>query len=121
MPGSIHLRTVGQVAQVTQHAPVVVSALLTRIIGLIARMGADEAKYPPQNRDWKNGDELARPHTWRKEWLPASINRAAQFRRARELQLLLVLAPKEEPHGDDELVVPKTKRSSSQNEAKMRR
>lgn len=77
MPGSIHLRTVGQVAQVTQHASIVVSALLTRIIGLIARMGADEAKYPSQNQGWKNGDELTRPHTWRKEWLPAGTNRAA--------------------------------------------
>lgn len=121
MPGSIYLRTVGQVAQVTQHASVVISALFTRIIGLIARMGADEAKDPLENRGWKNSDELTRPHTWRKEWLPAGTNRTAQIRRARKLQLLLVLPPKEEPHVDDGLTVPKTKLDSIQNEAKLKR
>jgi hypothetical protein len=121
MPGSIHLRAVGQVAQVTQHATIVISALLTRIIGLIARMGADEAKYPTQNRGWKNSNELTRSHTGRKEWLPAGINRAAQFRRAPELQLLLVLPPKGESHGDYEMMVPRTMRNLDQNEVKPRR
>lgn len=121
MPGSIYLRTVGQVAQVTQHASVVVSALLTRIIGLIAGMRADEAEYPLENRGWKNNDELTRPHAWRKEWLPAGTNRAAQLSWARELQLLLVLPPKGESHVDDELTDPNPKRNSIQNEAKLKR
>lgn len=93
----------GQVAQVAQHAPVAVPAILARIIGRIAGMRADEGEDAVENLCWENRDELTRSHTWGEVRLPADTNRAAQsFRRACQLLLLLVLPPKGEPHGDDD-------------------
>jgi hypothetical protein len=77
-------------------------------------MRADKGEYPLEDIGWKNRDELTRSHTWGKE-LPADTNRAAQFRRTSKLQLLLVLPPEKEPHGDDGLTV------SKQSSAKTKR
>lgn len=102
MPDSVHLRTVGQVTQVTQHAPFAAATILTGIIRLIARVRADEEEDALENLWWENGDELARPHTRREVRLAADISRAPQcLWRAGQVVLLLVLFPtKGEPHGD---------------------
>lgn len=102
MPDSVHLRTVGQVTQVTQHATFAAATILAGIIRLITGVRTDEEEDTLENFWWENGDELARSHTRREVRLAADSNRATQcLWRAGQLVLLLVLFPaKEEPHGD---------------------